>query len=77
MKRYTLLILTVLMLAPLLPLAEPTDGLDETPLPSLTSGQFTVALVDTIIPQLVVGGGFTCSILMIHSNAGAMAEEDG
>ena len=64
MKRYTLLILTVLMLAPLLPLAEPTDELNEEQKRSWSSGQYTALLYSyEKIVNLSSGGAHTCGIL--------------
>jgi len=64
MKRYTLLILAVLMLAPLLPFAEPMDELNNTPNPSLSSGQYTVILYsDDKIVNLSSGYYHICGIL--------------
>ena len=68
MKRYTLLILTVLMLAPLLPFAEPTDELKEiddlrfsNPLDSLSLaviGSMTFLLEGYILAQCLTTGQF-------------------
>ena len=64
MKRYTLLILIVLMMAPLLPFAEQTVELSDTPNPSLSSGQHTVILYsDDKIVNLSSGYNHVCGIL--------------
>ncbi|MDA1131306.1 MAG: hypothetical protein O3B00_07385, partial [archaeon] len=65
MKRYTLLILTVLMLAPLLPFAEPTDELNEEQKRSWSSGQYTALLYSNPnkFVNLSSGGSHTCGIL--------------
>ena len=64
MKRYALLILSLFLMAPLLPFAEPTDELNNTPNPSLSSGQYTVILYsDDKIVNLSSGYYHTCGIL--------------
>jgi len=63
MKRYTLLILTVLMLAPLLPLAELSPNLEDDLNPSWTSAAPSVTLTEESFPQISLGSQFTCAIL--------------
>jgi len=65
MRRYTLLILTVLMLAPLLPFAEPNTQLDDFQNPSFSSGQYAVDLIsnnDKIV-KIDAGADYNCGIL--------------
>ena len=65
MRRYTLLILTVLMLAPLLPFAEPNTQLDDFQNPSFSSGQYAVDLIsnnDKIV-KIDAGSDYNCGIL--------------
>ena len=65
MRRYTLLILTVLMLAPLLPFAEPNTQLDDFQNPSFSSGQYAVDLIsnnDKIV-KIDAGNNYNCGIL--------------
>ncbi len=63
MKRYTLLILTVLMLAPLLPLAELSPNLEDDLNPSWTSAAPSVTLTEESFPQVSLGQQYTCAIL--------------
>ena len=63
MKRYTLLILTVLMLAPLLPLAELSPNLEDDLNPSWTSAAPSVTLTEESFPQVNSGQWFTCAML--------------
>ena len=63
MKRYTLLILTVLMLAPLLPFAELSPNLEDDLNPSWTSAAPSVTLTEESFPQVNSGQWFTCAML--------------
>ncbi|MBT4066014.1 MAG: RCC1 repeat-containing protein, partial [Euryarchaeota archaeon] len=66
MKRYTLLILTVLMLAPLLPFAEPTDELKEIDEPRLSSGLASPIISNNAWAVAISAGSYhTCAI---HGN---------
>jgi hypothetical protein len=63
MKRYTLLILTVLMLAPWLPFAELSPNLEDDLNPSWTSAAPSVTLTEESFPQVSLGQQYTCAIL--------------
>jgi alpha-tubulin suppressor-like RCC1 family protein len=62
MKRYTLLILTVLMLAPLLPFAEPFEILEEARTQNQTSGFYSAELADSTLPIIKTASAFSCSL---------------
>ena len=64
MKRYTLLILTVLMLAPLLPFAETIDELKEIDEPLLSSGLASPIISNNAWADAISSGyEHTCAIL--------------
>ena len=62
MKRYALLILILFLMASLLPLAEPSEVLEDANTQNQTSGFYTAELVDSTPPIIKSSSTFSCSL---------------